>query len=46
MNIEVHPEDGNYAVTLSANSIDENLKVLNHANRYGAQQMATAPELP
>ncbi len=46
MNIQVHPEDGNYAVTLSANSIDDNLKVLNRANRYGAQQMATSPELP
>ncbi len=46
MNIDVHSEDGNFAVTLSANSIDDNLKVLNHANRYGAQQMATAPELP
>jgi hypothetical protein len=46
MNIEVHPEDGNYAVTLSASSIGDNLKVLSRANRYGAQQMATAPELP
>jgi hypothetical protein len=44
--IDVKPEDGNFAVTLSADSVRDNLKVFSRANRYGEQQMATQPELP
>jgi len=44
--IDVKPEDGNFAVTLSADSVRDNLKVFSRANRYGEQQTATQPELP
>ena len=44
MNIEVKPEDGNFAVTVSADSIDENLQVFGRANHYADDHMvATIP---
>jgi hypothetical protein len=46
VNIDVTPENGNFAVTISADSVRDNLQVFKRANRYGEQQMATQPELP
>lgn len=46
ISIDVKPESGNFAVTLSADSVRDNLKVFSRANRYGEQQMAAQPELP
>jgi hypothetical protein len=46
VSIDVKPENGNFAITLSADSVRDNLKVFSRANRYGEQQMATQPELP
>jgi hypothetical protein len=47
VNIEVTPENGNFAVTLSADSLRDNLQVLGHANDYANDHMlAVEPELP
>ncbi len=44
VNIEVRPEDGNFAVTIQADSIRDNLQVLGHANHYADEHMiATEP---
>jgi hypothetical protein len=46
VNIQVRPDNGNFAVFVSADSLEDNLQVFKRANRYGEQQMATQPELP
>jgi hypothetical protein len=47
VNIEVKPENGNYAVTLSADSVRDNLQVFGRANQYADEHMiATDPGLP
>jgi hypothetical protein len=47
VNINVTPEDGNFAITVTANSIDENLAVFGRANHYADSHMlATDPGLP
>ncbi len=47
VNIDVKPEDGNFAVTLSADSIHDNLRVLHRASRYADDHtLATEPALP
>jgi hypothetical protein len=47
VNIEVKPENGNFAVTLSADSVRDNLEVFGRANHYADDHMlATDPGLP
>ena len=47
VNIEVKPENGNFAITVSANSVDESLAVFSRANHYADDHMlATDPGLP
>jgi hypothetical protein len=47
VNIDVKPENGNFAITISANSVDENLAVFGRANHYADDHMlATDPGLP
>ena len=47
VNIDVKPESGNFAVTVSADTIHDNLLVLGRANHYaGAHMLATEPALP
>jgi hypothetical protein len=47
VNIDVKPENGNFAITISANSVDENLEVFGRANHYADDHMlATDPGLP
>jgi hypothetical protein len=47
VNIEVKPEDGNYAVIVSADSTRSNLQVLGRASHYADEHMlATEPGLP
>jgi hypothetical protein len=47
VNIQVKAEDGNFAVTVSADSVRENLQVFGRANHYADQHMlATDPGLP
>jgi hypothetical protein len=47
VNIQVTPENGNFAVTVSADTVRDNLKVFGRANRYADDHMlATDPELP
>jgi hypothetical protein len=47
VNIEVKPEDGNFAITISANSIDGNLQVFSRANHCADDHaMAVDPGLP
>lgn len=47
VNIQVTPENGNFAVTVSAESLSDNLKVFGRANHYADDHMlATEPELP
>lgn len=46
VDIHVTPEDGNFAVTLSADTVTDNLRLLSRANRYGdAHQLATEPAI-
>ncbi len=47
VNIEVKPENGNFAITVSADSVRENLQVYGRANHYADDHMvATDPGLP
>jgi len=47
VNIEVKPENGNFAVTLSANTVRDNLAVYGRANHYADEHMMAAdPGLP
>jgi hypothetical protein len=47
VNIDVRPDLGNFAVTLSADSVRENLEVLGRAHHYADEHMlATDPGLP
>jgi hypothetical protein len=47
VNIDVKPENGNFAITVSANSVDENLQVFSRANHYADDHaMAADPGLP
>jgi hypothetical protein len=47
VNIDVKPEDGNFAVTISADSVHDNLQVFGRANHYADDHMlATDPGLP
>jgi hypothetical protein len=47
VNIEVTSENGNFAVTLMADSIRDNLEVLTHASAFASEHaLATEPELP
>jgi hypothetical protein len=47
VNIDVKPESGNFAVSVSADSIHDNLRVLGRANHYAGEHMlATEPALP
>jgi hypothetical protein len=47
VNIDVKPEDGNFAVTISADSVHDNLKVFGRANHYADDHiLATDPGLP
>jgi hypothetical protein len=47
VNIDVKPENGNFTVTLSADTVRDNLQVLSRANHYADDHMmATQPELP
>jgi hypothetical protein len=46
VNIDVKPENGNFAVTVSADSIRDNLEVLSRAHHYGDDHMlATSPAI-
>jgi hypothetical protein len=44
--INVKPENGNFAITVSADSVRDNLQVFGRASRYGEERMAVQPELP
>jgi hypothetical protein len=47
VNIDVKPEDGNFAITVRANSVDENLEVFSRANHYADDHAVAAdPGLP
>jgi hypothetical protein len=47
VNIQVTPENGNFAVTVSADTVRDNPKVVGRANHYaGDHMLATDPELP
>jgi hypothetical protein len=47
VSIEVKPENGNFAITLSADSVRDNLEVLNHASGFASDHaVALEPELP
>ena len=47
VNINVKPEDGNFAITISADSVHDNLQVFGRANHYADDHMmATDPGLP
>jgi hypothetical protein len=47
VDIQVTPEDGNFAITLSADSVRDNLKVYSRASRYADDHaLATEPGLP
>jgi hypothetical protein len=47
VNIEVKPENGNFAVTVSADTVRDNLQVYGRANHYADDHMlATDPGLP
>jgi hypothetical protein len=47
VSIKVTPEDGNFAVSLSADTIHDNLQVFSHASHYaGEHVLATDPGLP
>jgi hypothetical protein len=47
VDIQVTPEDGNFAITLSADSVRDNLKVYGRASRYADDHaLATEPGLP
>jgi hypothetical protein len=47
VNIQVKPEDGNFAVTVSADSVHDNLQVFGRASHYADEHMlATDPGLP
>jgi hypothetical protein len=47
VNIQVKPENGNFAVTVSTDTVREGLEVLGHANQYADDHLvAAAPELP
>lgn len=47
VNINVKPENGNFAITISADSVHDNLAVFGRANHYADEHMlATDPGLP
>jgi hypothetical protein len=47
VNINVRPENGNFAITISADSVHDNLQVFGRANHYADDHMvATDPGLP
>jgi hypothetical protein len=47
VNIEVWPENGNFAVTMSAESFQDNLMVLDRASRHADEHvLASRPEDP
>jgi hypothetical protein len=47
VNIEVTPENGNFAITLSSESVGDNLQVYGRANHYADEHMTAAdPGLP
>jgi hypothetical protein len=47
VNIDVKPEQGNYAVILSASTVRDNLQVYGRVNHYADEHMvATDPGLP
>jgi hypothetical protein len=47
VNIQVKPESGNFAVTLSTDTVHDGLQVLGHANQYADDHtLAAEPELP
>jgi hypothetical protein len=47
VDIDVKPEDGNFAVTLSSDSIRDNLALLGRARHYASDHaLATEPALP
>jgi len=47
LNIEVKPSDGNFAVTISADSVHDNLQVFGRATHYANERaIATEPGLP
>jgi hypothetical protein len=47
VHIEVKPEDGNFAITVTADSIADNLAVIGRANHYADDHMMAAdPGLP
>jgi hypothetical protein len=47
VNIDVVPEDGNWAITLRADSVRDNLAVFGRASRYADEhQLAAEPGLP
>jgi hypothetical protein len=47
VNIDVKPENGNYTVTVSADTVRDNLQVLGRAKGYADDHaLATQPELP
>ncbi len=47
VHIEVKPEDGNFAITVTADSIADNLAVIGRANHYADEHMMAAdPGLP
>jgi hypothetical protein len=47
VNITVSPENGNFVVTLSADTVHDGLAVLGRANHYANDHvLAAEPELP
>ena len=47
VNINVKPENGNFAITISADTVHDNLQVFGRANHYADDHMmATDPGLP
>jgi hypothetical protein len=47
VNIDVKPDNGNFAITVSADTVRDNLQVYGHANHYADDHMvASDPGLP
>jgi hypothetical protein len=46
LDIQVTPENGNFAVTVSADSVDDNIEVIGRATRYAHEHMLAIESVP
>ena len=46
LDIQVTPENGNFAVTISADSVNDNIEVLGRATRYAHEHMLAIESIP